>query len=93
MYKFIINKYEKYYNLVGDCKRDCNIFNLWFDILEENGLPFMEKTTNCLIPNSMFSILEKTTNYLEKMANCLILESMFSVLEKTANRLDKTANR
>ena len=23
-------------------------FNLWFDILEENGLPFMEKTANRL---------------------------------------------
>ena len=92
MYKFIINKSEKYYNLVGDCKRDCNIFNLWFDILKENGLSFMEKTANRLIPESMFSVLEKTANRLEKMANCLILESMFFVLEKTTNRLDKTAN-
>ena len=67
------------------CKRDCNIFYLWFDILEENGLPFMEKMVWCLILESMFSVLEKT-------ANCLISESMFSVLEKTANRLFTESN-
>lgn len=58
-------------------------FNLWFDILEENGLPFIEKTANRL---------DKTTNRLEKTANCLLPESMFSVLGKTANRLEKMAN-
>ena len=60
-------------------------FNLWFDILEENGLPFMEKTTNRLETTTHH--LDKTTNRLEKTANCLFPESMFYVLEKTANRL------
>ena len=34
-------------------------FNLWFDILEENGFPFMEKKADSLISESMFSVLEK----------------------------------
>ena len=60
----------------------------------------MEKTANRFIPESIFSVLEKTVNRLDKMinclektANCLFPESMFSVLEKTANRLEKMANR
>ena len=63
MYKYIINKSEKYYNLVGDCKRDCNIFQVfWFDILDKNGLPFLEKTANRLSPESMFAVLDKTAH-------------------------------
>ena len=49
-------------------------------------MPFLEKTANRLMLESVFSILEKT-------ANCLISESMFYVLEKTANRLEKMVNR
>ena len=59
MYKFIINKSEKILQSSGDCKRDCNIFQVfWFDILDENGLPFIEKTANRLSPESMFFVLE-----------------------------------
>ena len=46
------------------CKRDCNIFNLWFDILDKTGLLFMEKTANRLTPKSMFYGLEKTAHRL-----------------------------
>ena len=31
---------------------------VWFDILDENGLPFIEKTANRLSPESMFFVLE-----------------------------------
>ena len=41
------------------CKRDCNIFQVfWFDILDENGLPFLEKTANRLSPESIFAVLD-----------------------------------
>ena len=40
-----------------ECKRDCNIFQVfWFDILDENGLPFIEKTAHRLTPESMFMV-------------------------------------
>ena len=69
MYKFIINKSEKYYNLVGDCKRDCNIFQVfWFDILDENCSPFDILDENC-------------SPFLEKTANRLSSESMFTVMD------------
>ena len=55
-------------------------FNLWFDIMEENGLPFMENTANRFIPENMFSVLEK-------MANRLFTESnLFDIRNKTAHR-------
>ena len=60
MYKFIINKSEKYYNLVGIVREIVTSFKfVWFDILDENGLPFIEKTANRLTPESMFSVLDK----------------------------------
>ena len=34
-------------------------FFFWFDILDKNGLPFLEQTANRLSPESMFAVLDK----------------------------------
>ena len=48
----------------GSSVREIVTFFLWFDILDENGLPFIEKTANRLTPESMFYGLEKTAQRL-----------------------------
>ena len=42
----------------------------------------LETTANCLIPENMFSVLEKTANRLDKTANRLFTEgNLFDILE------------
>ena len=66
MYKLIINKSEKYYNLVGIVREIVTSFKfVWFDILDENGLPFIKKTANRFTPESMFYGPEKTAHRLD----------------------------